>query len=86
MTLALAKEIEGQIRSKFATVPIPNGDVTLNGPELIADGRAEAESLRNELKELLEETTYQSLMRKEQEMASYLNDSLKGVPMGIYIG
>jgi hypothetical protein len=86
MTLALAKEIEGQIRSKFSTVPIPNGDVTLNGPELIADGRAEAEGLRNELKELLEETTYQSLMRKEQEMASYLNDSLKGVPMGIYIG
>lgn len=86
MTLALAKEIEGQIRSKFATVPIPNGDVTLNGPELIADSRAEQEMLRVELKELLEETTYQSLMRKEQEMASYLNDALKNVPMGIYIG
>jgi hypothetical protein len=86
MTLALSKEIEGQIRSKFTTVPIPNGDVTLNGPELIADGRAEAEYLRNELKELLEDTTYQSLMRKEQEMASYINDNLKNVPMGIYIG
>lgn len=86
MTLAFAKEIEGQIRSKFSTVPIPNGDVTLNGPELIADGRAEQEILRGELKELLEETTYQSLMRKEQEMASYLNDALKNVPLGIYIG
>ena len=86
MTLAFAKEIEGQIRSKFSTIPIPNGDVTLNGPELIADGRAEQEQLRGELKELLEETTYQSLMRKEQEMASYLNDALKNVPLGIYIG
>jgi hypothetical protein len=86
MTLALAKEMEGQIRSKFSTIPIPNGDVTLNGPELIADARGEQEQLRGELKELLEETTYQSLMRKEQEMAQYLNDSLKNVPLGIYIG
>lgn len=86
MALALAKEIEGQIRSKFSTVPIPNGDVTLNGPELIADGRAEQEQLRGELKELLEETTYQKLMQKEQEMASFLNDAMKNVPLGIYIG
>jgi hypothetical protein len=86
MTLALSKEIEGQIRSKFSTVPIPNGDVTLNGPTLIADARQEADNLRQELRELLEETTYQKLMQKEQEMASYLNDALKAVPMGIYIG
>lgn len=86
MTLAFAKEVEGNIRAKYSTVPIPNGDVTLNGPELIADGRKEQDDLRNELKELLEETTYQKLMQKEQEMASFLNDSLKNVPMGIYIG
>ena len=86
MTLAFAKEIEGQIRSKFSTIPIPNGDVTLNGPEMIADARGEQDILRTELKDLLEDTTYQSLMRKEQEMASYLNDALKNVPMGIYIG
>jgi hypothetical protein len=86
MSLALAKEVEGQIRSKLGTIPIPNGDLTLNGPELIADARAEMEALRGELKELLEETTYQKLMEKEAQQAQNLQETWKGVPLGIYIG
>lgn len=86
MAFNLAKEVEGQIRSKFSTVPIPNGDLTLNGPELISDARAEQEALRGELKEILEETTYQKLMEKEAQMAANLQDTFKQVPLGIYIG
>lgn len=86
MTLAYSKEIEGQIRSKMGTIPIPNGDLTLNGPELITDARAEMEQLRTELKELLGETTYQKLMEKEAAMTQQLQDTWKGVPMGIYVG
>lgn len=86
MAMAFSKEIEGQIRSKFATVPIPNGDVTLNGPELITDARADMDALRNELKEILEETTYQKLMEKEAAAATQLQETWKGVPLGIYIG
>jgi len=86
MSLAFAKEIEGQIRSKMATIPIPNGDLTLNGPELITDARGDMESLRLELKELLSETTYQKLMEKEAQMTENLQNTWKGVPMGIMIG
>jgi hypothetical protein len=86
MAAALAKEIEGQIRSKFQTVPIPNGDVTLNGPSLILDARGEMETLRAQLKEMLEETTYQKLMEKEATMAQNLQETWKGAPMGIFIG
>jgi hypothetical protein len=86
MALAYAKEIEGQIRSKMATIPIPNGDLTLNGPELITDARSDMELLRGELKELLGETTYQKLMEKEAAMAENLQNTWKGVPMGIFIG
>jgi hypothetical protein len=86
MTLALAKEIEGQIRSKFSTVPIPNGDLTLNGAELIADARAEAEALRGELRDILEATTYQKLMESEAQMAQNQLDVWKNVPTMIYIG
>ncbi len=86
MALAYAKEIEGQIRSKFSTVPIPNGDVTLNGPQLIQDAKAEMEALRAQLKEMLEETTYQKLMEKESQMAQHLNETWKGAPLGIFIG
>jgi len=86
MSLAFAKEIEGNIRSKFSTVPIPNGDVTLNGPQLIQDAKAEMEQLRANLKELLEETTYQKLMEKEAQMTENLQNTWKGAPLGIYIG
>jgi hypothetical protein len=86
MSHALAKEIEGQIRSKMSSIPIPNGDLNLNGPELITDARAEQESLRTELKEMLEETTYQKLMEKEMQMAQSLQETFKNVPMGIFVG
>lgn len=86
MSLALSKEIEGLIRSKFSSMPIPNGEVTLNGAELIADGRAEMESLRMELKEMLEETTYAKMAEREAMMTQHLQDAWKGVPLCIYIG
>jgi hypothetical protein len=86
MTLAMAKEIEGHIRSKVGNIPIPNGEITLNGPELITDARAEMDTLRAELKEMLEETTYQKLMEKEAQMSENLQNTWKGVPMGIFTG
>ena len=86
MALALAKEIEGQIRAKISTIPIPNGDLTLNGPELIADARADMEALRAELRDILDATTYQKLMEQEAAMAQQLQETWKGVPLGIYIG
>lgn len=86
LTLALAKEILGQVRSKMNTLPIPNGDVTLNGPELINDARQEADRLREELKGILEETTYDKLAAKEAEYSENLRRAIQDVPLGIFIG
>lgn len=86
MALALSKEIEGQIRSKFSTVPIPNGDVTLNGTQLITDARAEMDALRAQLKEMLEETVYSKIMEREAAQAQNLQEIFARVPLGIYIG
>lgn len=83
---ALAKEIEGLIRSKMGTIPIPNGDLTLNGPELISDARAEQDRLREELKGMLEEMTYDKLAAKAAEKAAALEQVIMRVPLGIYIG
>ena len=47
--LALCKETLGQIRSKFATVPIPGESVTLNGTALISEAREEQTNLRGEI-------------------------------------
>ncbi len=82
---ALAKETEGQIRGKMQSIPIPNGDLQLNGSELIQDARSDQEQLRNELKELLDEMTYDKLAAKEAEKAESLERSIKLVPLGIYV-
>lgn len=86
MTFALAKEVEGQIRSKFSTIPIPNAEVTLNGPELIADARNEMDILRQELKDVLDETSYQALMARDAEMHANAAEVLRNVPMLIFVG
>jgi hypothetical protein len=86
MTVALAKEVLGRIRGKMQTIPIPNGDLQLDGNELITDAKAEQDNLRSELKELLEDTTYDKLIAREAQMAQDLQNTIKEVPLGIYIG
>ena len=67
--LALAKELLGIIRSKYASMPLPNGEVTLDGESLKAEGREEKEQLLTELKEFLESVSLSEGARKEQEQA-----------------
>ena len=55
--LAVAKEMLGQVRGKFTTVPIPGESVTLNATELLAQAKAEQDLLREELKTILSELT-----------------------------
>lgn len=86
MTFALCKEVLGQVRSKMGNIPIPNGELTLNGAELITDARGEQDQLREELKAILDETTYDKLAAKEAEMAENLKRAIAEVPLGIYIG
>jgi hypothetical protein len=48
--LAVAKDMLGQAREKFATIAGPQGGTTLNGAALKAEGKAEMEALEEELK------------------------------------
>ncbi len=85
-TLALAKELLGIIRSKYASMPLPNGDVTLDGESLKAEGREEKEQLLTELKEFLESVTLKERAVGEQETADAQQSVLNKAPLGIYIG
>ena len=67
--LALSKEIMGQIRSKYQSIPIPNATVTLNGSALISEAREEKKMLIEELTKKLEETTYSALHEQEAKNA-----------------
>ena len=80
-SLALAKELLGLVRSKFATVPIPGGDLQLNGADLISQGREEQTNLRTELKEMLDSMTYGKILEDEANASEALLRILKNIPM-----
>ncbi len=88
--LALAKELLGLIRNKFSSVPIPGGDLQLNGADLISQGREEKENLRTKLSEMLEELTYSKMLEDEAAAAESLENILRKIPIpngkAIFIG
>ena len=57
--LALVKEMLGYVRGKYATIPIPNAEVTLNGADLVSQGQSEKTELITQLREFLEKMTNQ---------------------------
>lgn len=83
--LALCKETLGWVRSKYATMPIPDGEVTLNGPELLEAGKSDREALITELKEMLDMMSRQSQLERKSSEAESLNNQLKWIPTRIYI-
>jgi hypothetical protein len=84
--LALTKEMLGQIRGKFAVVPIPGESVTLNHSELLSQAKSEQDSLREELKKILDELTYAQLAATDATLQDSAAKVLQNVPAGIYVG
>ena len=84
--LALSKEMLGQVRSKFGSVPIPGETVTLNGTALISEGKDEQDKLREELKTTLAELTYQKVAEQESAMMETTGKTMEKVPNYIFVG
>lgn len=85
-TLALAKEMLGYIRGKYGSIPIPNGETSLNAQDLLSAAATEKQELRDELREMLDTMTRQHLLEAKKNETEYLNASLMGTPLKIYIG
>jgi hypothetical protein len=84
--LALCKEMLGQVRSKFSTIPIPGESVTLNGDKLISEGKEEQKELREELKTQLAEMTYTKLGEDTAKLAEDTQKSQTFIPNLIFVG
>ncbi len=84
-TLALCREILGYVRGKYAAVPIPGADVTLNQQDLLTDARSTKEALLLQLRDMLEKTGRQAQLEKLAANSDNLNKTLNDVPMGLYI-
>ena len=84
--LALCKEMLGQIRGKFQTVPIPGESVTLNYSSLLSEAQKEKDDLRQGLTDMLKEIEYTELAKKDQEKVSAAEETLRRSPLPIFVG
>ena len=85
-TYALAKELLGIIRSKYSSMPIPDGEVTLDGEALKTEGREEKQQLLEELREFLESVSLTEKLKAEAEESNAQREVLAKAPLNIYIG
>ena len=85
-SLAISKETLGQVRGKFGSIPIPGNDVTLNASDLLSQAQAEKEALREELKTVLDELTYEKLSEKQNNITTTALETMQKIPVGIFQG
>ena len=84
--LALCKELLGTIRSKYASLPIPGAETTLDGDTLRTEASTEKETLVTQLREMLDQTSRKALLEADKDEAEFLNEKLNKVPIPIFIG
>ena len=85
--LALSKETLGQVRGKFGgAVPIPGDSVTLNAADLLSQAKEEQNALRDELKTILDEMTYEKLTEKDSAMTENMNKVQEKIPLAVFVG
>jgi len=79
--LALSMEQLGMIRNKFGTLPVPGGNVTLNGADLLSKGREDKKDLVTKLREMLDTLTYDKLIETAALRSENLMKQLRHVPV-----
>ena len=79
-TLAISMETLGRIRRKYASIPIPNGEVNLDGDALVGEGQEKQLALMDELKSDLEKVNNVELARGDAELAQSLQDNMGFIP------
>ena len=84
--LALCKEMLGQIRGKFTTMPIPGDSVTLNHSELLSQAKDEQQQLKDKLTEMLKEMEYTELIKLDSEKSEAAATTFKNSPLPIFVG
>jgi hypothetical protein len=84
--LAICKEMLGQVRSKFSTLPIPGDSVTLNGPALMSEAKEEKKELKEELNKILDQITYPKIAETQAKMSDDMQKIEQKIPVLIYAG
>jgi hypothetical protein len=83
---ALAKEILGNIRGKYSSIPIPNDSVQLNASDLLSQASSEKDALITQLREFLDKLTKQEMLERQKAENDAMFEILSKIPVKIYIG
>jgi len=84
--LALSKETLSHVRGKFGSIPIPGESVQLNGSQLAQEASAEQDKLKTELKEILDQMSYNALMEQDAKLVTDVGTIQEEIPLLIYQG
>ena len=84
--LALTKEMLGYVRGKYGSIPIPNGETSLNAADLLSAAGTEKQALVDQLRTMLDTMTRSKLLEAKRLETESLSVSLNGTPLSIYIG
>jgi hypothetical protein len=83
--LAEVKETLAYVRKKYATIPIPGAEVTLNGDDLLTDARAEKIALLEQLRAMLDVASRKTQLENQAAEAESMQKTLTNVALPIYI-
>jgi len=83
--LAEVKETLAYVRKKYASIPIPGAEVTLNGDDLLADARTEKAALLEQLRAMLDVSSRKTQLENQALEADSIQKTLTNSPIGIYI-
>lgn len=85
--LACCKETLGLVRQKYSQIPMAGGEtVTLDGAELRQEAQQEKEALITEIRENLEAASRKVQIEDRAKESEFINDSLRRIPLLIYVG
>ena len=76
----------GYIRGKYGSIPIPNGETTLNAADLLSAAGTEKQGLIEELRTMLDTMTRSKLLEAKRLEVESLSVSLNATPLKIYVG
>jgi hypothetical protein len=83
--LATVKETLAYVRKKYASIPIPGAEVTLNGDDLLADARSEKIALLEQLRGTLDIASRKTQLENQSIESDFIQKTLANSPVGIYI-
>lgn len=84
--LAEVKQILSLVRGKLSSWPYPGESITLNAEALYSQSQTEKEMLREELKQMLDETSYVNLSEQNRQLVENALEIGAQTPLLIYRG